>query len=42
MPAMGDAKGPDGSAMLTTADLWALVHYVRSLSDPDLAARGEE
>lgn len=32
MPALGTAKRPDGSPAVTTEDVWALVHYVRSLA----------
>jgi mono/diheme cytochrome c family protein len=32
MPGIGETKGPDGELLLTGDDLWALVHYVRSLS----------
>jgi mono/diheme cytochrome c family protein len=32
MPALGTAKAPDGSPAVTSADVWALVHYVRSLA----------
>ncbi|MBL8861401.1 MAG: cytochrome c [Planctomycetes bacterium] len=31
MPALGTAKGPDGSPAVTSEDVWALVHFVRSL-----------
>ncbi len=31
MPALGTAKRPDGSPAVSTEDVWALVHYVRSL-----------
>ncbi len=31
MPALGTAKKPDGTPAVSDADVWALVHYVRSL-----------
>lgn len=31
MPALGTAKKPDGTPAVTDTDVWALVHYVRSL-----------
>jgi mono/diheme cytochrome c family protein len=34
MPALGDSKKADGTPLLTSEDMWALVHYVRSLSQP--------
>lgn len=34
MPAIGESKKPDGSRLLSDADLWALVHYVGSISLP--------
>jgi hypothetical protein len=37
MPALGEAKDKEGRPLLTTDELWCLVHYVRSLSQ-----RGEE
>lgn len=33
MPAIGESKKPDGSRLLSDADLWALVHYVGSISE---------
>ena len=33
MPAMGDSKNPDGTPMFSDEDMWALVHYVRSLAE---------
>ncbi len=36
MPGLGETKGPDGKPLLAGDDIWALVHYVRSL-----AARAE-
>jgi mono/diheme cytochrome c family protein len=33
MPALGDAKDPQGNPLLTQDDLWALVHYVGYLSE---------
>lgn len=32
MPALGTAKGPDGQPVLSSTDVWALVHYVQSLA----------
>lgn len=32
MPGLGETKGADGAPLLTNEDLWALVHFVRSLS----------
>jgi mono/diheme cytochrome c family protein len=32
MPALGTAKAPDGTQAVSSADVWALVHYVRSLA----------
>ncbi len=34
MPALGTAKSPDGSQAVGSDDVWALVHYVRSLAAP--------
>jgi len=31
MPALGTAKKPDGTPAVSNAEIWALVHYVRSL-----------
>ncbi|MBK7645224.1 MAG: cytochrome c [Planctomycetes bacterium] len=33
MPGIGETKGPDGELLLSHEDLWALVHYVRSLAE---------
>ena len=33
MPAVGDMRDAEGNPVLSDADLWALVHYVRSLAD---------
>jgi mono/diheme cytochrome c family protein len=39
MPAIGEAKAANGEPLLSSDDLWALVHYVRWLAAPhDLAA----
>jgi mono/diheme cytochrome c family protein len=36
MPAIGESRGADGELLLTSDDLWAIVHYVRSLAEhPD-------
>jgi mono/diheme cytochrome c family protein len=36
MPAIGESRGPDGELLLSSDDLWAIVHYVRSMSEhPD-------
>jgi hypothetical protein len=32
MPAIGESKKPDGSPLLSQDDLWAIVHYVGSIS----------
>jgi mono/diheme cytochrome c family protein len=32
MPGIGETKGADGAPVLSGDDLWALVHYVRSLA----------
>jgi mono/diheme cytochrome c family protein len=37
MPGIGDSKKPDGSPLLSQEDLWALVHYVGSLSEQPYA-----
>jgi mono/diheme cytochrome c family protein len=38
MPAIGESKDAQGNLLLPPADMWALVHYVRSLSErADLA-----
>jgi mono/diheme cytochrome c family protein len=37
MPALGEAKDKEGRPLLTSDEMWCLVHYVRSLSH-----RGEE
>jgi mono/diheme cytochrome c family protein len=33
MPAIGESRGPDGELLLKPDDLWAIVHYVRALSE---------
>jgi mono/diheme cytochrome c family protein len=33
MPALGESKDAEGNPLLSQADLWALVHYVGSLSE---------
>jgi len=33
MPGLGEMKGADGELLVSGDDLWALVHYVRSLSE---------
>ncbi len=33
MPALGESRGADGSLLVPPDDMWALVHYVRSLSE---------
>jgi mono/diheme cytochrome c family protein len=33
MPGIGETKGTDGQRLLSDDDLWALVHFVRSLSE---------
>jgi mono/diheme cytochrome c family protein len=35
MPGIGESKDADGNLVLPPNDMWALVHYVRSLSDRD-------
>ena len=41
MPAIGEAKDADGNPLLSDEDMWALVHYVRSLSvDEEHPAKG--
>lgn len=41
MPAIGESKDADGNPLLSDEDMWALVHYVRSLSvDPDNPGKG--
>jgi mono/diheme cytochrome c family protein len=35
MPGIGESKDAQGNLVLPPADMWALVHYVRSLSDRD-------
>jgi mono/diheme cytochrome c family protein len=34
MPAIGESKKADGSPLLTQQDLWAIVHYVGTISQP--------
>lgn len=33
MPAVGESRGADGNRLVPPDDMWALVHYVRSLSE---------
>jgi mono/diheme cytochrome c family protein len=33
MPAIGESKDADGNPLLSDEDMWAVVHYVRSLSE---------
>lgn len=33
MPALGESKKPDGSPLMSKSDLWAIVHYVGTLSE---------
>jgi hypothetical protein len=33
MPAIGESKDADGNPLLSDDDMWALVHFVRSLSE---------
>jgi mono/diheme cytochrome c family protein len=35
MPGIGESKDADGKLLLSADDMWALVHYVRSLSERD-------
>jgi hypothetical protein len=35
MPGIGESKDADGKLVLSADDMWALVHYVRSLSERD-------
>ena len=35
MPAVGESKDAQGNPVLTSEDMWSLVHYVRSLSERD-------
>lgn len=37
MPALGESKDAAGNPLLTSDDMWSLVHYVRSLSERDEA-----
>ena len=32
MPGIGESKAADGSPLLSSDDMWAMVHYVRSMS----------
>jgi mono/diheme cytochrome c family protein len=40
MPAIGESKDAQGNLLLPPADMWALVHYVRSLSENEAVAQG--
>jgi mono/diheme cytochrome c family protein len=40
MPALGESKDADGKPLLSPDDMWALVHYVRSLSERDESVAG--
>ncbi|HEV8112776.1 MAG TPA: cytochrome c [Planctomycetota bacterium] len=40
MPGIGESKDADGKLVLPPEDMWALVHYVRSLSERDEAVAG--
>ncbi len=42
MPGLGEAAREDGSRRFSDADLWAIVHYVLALDDPDWSATLEE
>ena len=33
MPAIGESKNADGDLVVPPEDMWALVHYVKSLSN---------
>ncbi|MFN0244217.1 MAG: cytochrome c [Planctomycetota bacterium] len=35
MPAIGESKDAQGNPLLSSTDMWALVHYVRSLAERD-------
>lgn len=35
MPAIGESKDAQGNPLLSSTDMWALVHYVRSMSERD-------
>lgn len=41
MPAIGESKDAQGNLVLPPADMWALVHYVRSLSEREEIAQSE-
>jgi mono/diheme cytochrome c family protein len=43
MPAIGESKDPEGNPLLSSEDLWSLVHYVGYLSEqgPEPAHRAE-
>jgi mono/diheme cytochrome c family protein len=41
MPAIGESKDAQGNPLLSSNDMWSLVHYVRSLSEHDGFAHGE-
>lgn len=40
MPAIGESKDAQGNLLLSATDMWALVHYVRSLSEFEGLAQG--
>jgi mono/diheme cytochrome c family protein len=40
MPALGESKDAAGNPLLSSDDMWSLVHYVRSLSERDEAVAG--
>ena len=40
MPGIGEAKDSEGNPVLSQDDMWALVHYVRSLSERDESVHG--
>jgi mono/diheme cytochrome c family protein len=42
MPGIGEAKDADGKPVMSDEDMWALVHYVRSLSERDEHVYGHE
>ena len=39
MPAIGESKDAQGNPLLSATDMWALVHYVRSLSEREELAQ---
>jgi mono/diheme cytochrome c family protein len=42
MPGIGEAKDAEGKPVMGDEDMWALVHYVRSLSERDETVYGHE